>query len=399
MIAPVVVAVEYVAYRKTVSRRKLCAIGLLLCGIAVATLSDAQVSGNPLGIAIAAVAVLSSALYQVWAGAKQAELGVSGNQLLHQVRPRARDCVRARACVHQCAACVACSLPVPAAAAGARGRVLPVPAAARAPARCCALIAARLAAQVSPIAVALLGVLIPLIEPLGLAGPGGFAAPGTILGFRYSRSSVLWILFSSCLGLLVTLSTYLFIGATSGARACSCVALGTRIQLRGARLPHVPQRAATQSAHHARELKATLRRCHSRVRAALPLLRRARSADVQRGRPPEDRVHRHVWRAVLWRRHHRQKGGRHHSGHGGHCVVHVAGAAAAAAAAAAPRRGAGGAAGVSERERWCADWGGGGRRPHVCLRARRAIHKHWIVCLGGACTETVCIWGRCCQCG
>ncbi|KAF8062003.1 slc35e3 [Scenedesmus sp. PABB004] len=147
-ITPVVVGVEYVAYRKTVSGPKLAAIALLLLGIAVATVSDAQVSANPLGVLVAGAAVLASALYQVWAGRKQAELGVNGNQLLHQV---------------------------------------------------------------APVAVALLAALVPAVEPLGLRGGG----PGTVLGYELSRGAAAWILLSSCLGLVVTLSTYLFIGATS----------------------------------------------------------------------------------------------------------------------------------------------------------------------------------------
>jgi solute carrier family 35 protein E3 len=88
-------------------------------------------------------------LLQVWTGVKQKQLGVNGNQLLHQV---------------------------------------------------------------SPIAVLLLAVLVPLVEPVG-----SFNNPkeGTLLGYTYSRGSVAWILLSSGLGLVVTLSTYLFIGVTS----------------------------------------------------------------------------------------------------------------------------------------------------------------------------------------
>jgi drug/metabolite transporter (DMT)-like permease len=65
MITPVVVVVEYLAYGKTVSREKLLAIVLLMFGITIATATDSQVSGNLMGIAVACIAVLSSALYQV----------------------------------------------------------------------------------------------------------------------------------------------------------------------------------------------------------------------------------------------------------------------------------------------------------------------------------------------
>lgn len=148
LITPVVVVIEYFAYGKTVSQQKLMAIAVLMFGITVATVSDTQVSSNPMGIIVATAAVLASALYQVWTGSKQKELGVNGNQLLHQV---------------------------------------------------------------APTAVGLLAVLIPIIEPVGFSNPG----PGTILGFSFSSSAVAWILFSSCLGLVVTLTTYLFIGVTS----------------------------------------------------------------------------------------------------------------------------------------------------------------------------------------
>ncbi|KAF6259079.1 triose-phosphate transporter family-domain-containing protein [Scenedesmus sp. NREL 46B-D3] len=118
-------------------------------GITIATVSDKQVSSNPLGMLVAGLAVLSSSLYQVWMGVKQKQLGVNGNQLLHQV---------------------------------------------------------------SPIAVLLLAVLVPLAEPVGsLSQPEDH----TLLGFTYSRGAVGWLVLSSCLGLVVTLSTYLFIGVTS----------------------------------------------------------------------------------------------------------------------------------------------------------------------------------------
>lgn len=72
------VVIEFVAYGKLVSRHKLMAVSLLMFGIAVATISDKQVASNPVGILMAVLAVLSSALCQVWAGAKQQELKATG---------------------------------------------------------------------------------------------------------------------------------------------------------------------------------------------------------------------------------------------------------------------------------------------------------------------------------
>jgi solute carrier family 35 protein E3 len=65
--------------------------------------------------------------------------------------------------------------------------------------------------QVSPVSVVLLACLIPLMEPVGWRDP----APGTLLGYTFTPASAAWILISSGLGLVVTLSTFLFIGATS----------------------------------------------------------------------------------------------------------------------------------------------------------------------------------------
>jgi len=65
--------------------------------------------------------------------------------------------------------------------------------------------------QVSPVSVALLALLIPILEPVGWGDP----KPGTILGYTFTMRAVMWIVISSVLGLVVTLSTFLFIGATS----------------------------------------------------------------------------------------------------------------------------------------------------------------------------------------
>jgi solute carrier family 35 protein E3 len=147
-ITPVLVAIERVVYGKRASARVLGSIAVLLVGITLCSVTDSQVSSNLQGILAAVAAVLVTALYQVWAGTKQKELGLNGMQLLQQV---------------------------------------------------------------SPASVALLAVLIPILEPVGWRDP----RPGTILGYELSVGAVTWILISSALGLVVTLSTFLFIGATS----------------------------------------------------------------------------------------------------------------------------------------------------------------------------------------
>lgn len=87
LITPCVVLIEHFAYGTRLSRHQSFAVALLILGIALVTITDAQVTSNPLGAAIAAAAILSSAFYQVLAGAKQRELQVNGNQLLHSAMP------------------------------------------------------------------------------------------------------------------------------------------------------------------------------------------------------------------------------------------------------------------------------------------------------------------------
>lgn len=107
-----------------------------------------QVASNTLGVIVGVLATLMSAMYQIWAGAKQKELQLNGNQLLHQAAPSA---------------------------------------------------------------VVLLSVLIPIMEPVGFSNP----VEGTLLGYQLSPASATAILISSVLGLIVTLSAFLIIGATS----------------------------------------------------------------------------------------------------------------------------------------------------------------------------------------
>ena len=76
--------------------------------------------------------------------------------------------------------------------------------------------------QYSPIAAGFLGVLVPCLEPLGMKDPNR----DTLLGFPYSPASLVAIAVSALLGLAVSLSTFLVIGATSSLtyvfRGCTC---------------------------------------------------------------------------------------------------------------------------------------------------------------------------------
>ena len=57
----------------------------------------------------------------------------------------------------------------------------------------------------------MLGVLVPCLEPLGLRD----ATPNTLLGYPYTPLATVAIAISALLGLAVSLSTFLVIGATS----------------------------------------------------------------------------------------------------------------------------------------------------------------------------------------
>ncbi len=59
--------------------------------------------------------------------------------------------------------------------------------------------------QYVPVAAGLLGILVPIFEPMGWTDPN----PQTILGYRFTLGSVVAIAVSALLGLLVNLSTFL----------------------------------------------------------------------------------------------------------------------------------------------------------------------------------------------
>ncbi|KAK9842031.1 hypothetical protein WJX81_004974 [Elliptochloris bilobata] len=153
LIAPAVIAIEAAFYAKRPTRNELLAVFVLCVGVTMATVTDDQVATNPVGLLVALLAVACTAVYQIWAGAKQKELGAGSMQLMHQFAPHA---------------------------------------------------------------TALLAGLVVSVEPLGLPGsPGGGYGLGTLLGYPYSWIAVGAILTTAILGLIVSLSTFLVIGATS----------------------------------------------------------------------------------------------------------------------------------------------------------------------------------------
>eukprot|EP00887_Chlorella_sp_A99_P008012 scaffold12.g8012.t1 len=147
-VAPAVLAIEAVYYGRRASSRVVASVALVCAGVGLATVTDPEISSNLAGLAAGFGSVGATALYQIWAGVKQKELGLGSMQLLHQY---------------------------------------------------------------VPLAALLLAVLVPVFEPMGWRDPG----PATILGYHFTPGAVVAIAISSLLGLLVNLSTFLVIGATS----------------------------------------------------------------------------------------------------------------------------------------------------------------------------------------
>jgi len=58
-------------------------LAILLAGVGIATVSDVEL--RPLGLAFGVLAVLSTAMFQIWQGSKQTEYGMSGTQLQNAV--------------------------------------------------------------------------------------------------------------------------------------------------------------------------------------------------------------------------------------------------------------------------------------------------------------------------
>lgn len=147
-IAPTVVVMEFFMFNKLPSRLMICSVLVVCTGITAATVSDTVAISNSMGLIVGVAATLVTALYQIWAGSKQRELQANSSQLLHAYTPHA---------------------------------------------------------------VWLLGVLVPIFEPIGWKD----AVPGTLLGYQFTWDAVAAIVISAMLGILVSLSTFLVIGTTS----------------------------------------------------------------------------------------------------------------------------------------------------------------------------------------
>jgi len=153
-VAPAVLAAEAVFLGKKATPRVTASIAVVCLGVGLATVTDPQLGGGFTGLLVGAGAVAATAAYQIWAGTKQKELAAGSMQLLDQY---------------------------------------------------------------APLAAGMLAVLVPLMEPVGLGGASltPEERANTLLGYLHVRRAVLAIAVSAGLGLLVSLSTFLVIGATS----------------------------------------------------------------------------------------------------------------------------------------------------------------------------------------
>ncbi len=147
-VAPTVVMVEAVLFKKIPTWSTLGAVAVVCLGVGVATVRDTAIMANMAGLVVGITATVVTAMYQVWVGSKQKELQADSMQLLQQYTPQASF---------------------------------------------------------------ILALLIPLCDPIGFPN----REEGTLLAYKFTLGSIMAIAVSTVLGLLVSVSTFLVIGATS----------------------------------------------------------------------------------------------------------------------------------------------------------------------------------------
>lgn len=147
-IAPTLVLLEFFMFGKVHSLPVMGTVAMVCLGVAVATVTDKVAVSNTAGAVVGFAATLTTALFQIWAGSKQKEFGVNSSQLLLNYLPQA---------------------------------------------------------------TLYLGLLVPIIEPIGVPT----AAPGTLMAYPLTPAAAAVIILSALLGVLVTFTTFLVIGATS----------------------------------------------------------------------------------------------------------------------------------------------------------------------------------------
>lgn len=88
-VAPTVMFLDLLLFRKIPPIRVVLAVLVVCLGIGIATVTDDKIISNLFGLSVGLAATVVTALYQIWAGTKQKELKASSTQLLHQYTPQA----------------------------------------------------------------------------------------------------------------------------------------------------------------------------------------------------------------------------------------------------------------------------------------------------------------------
>lgn len=88
-VAPTVMLLELLFFKVVPPARVVASVFIVCLGIAIATITDAKLISNLLGLAVGLAATVVTALYQIWAGSKQKELQASSMQLLNAYTPQA----------------------------------------------------------------------------------------------------------------------------------------------------------------------------------------------------------------------------------------------------------------------------------------------------------------------
>ncbi len=85
LVIPFCMVIQFVYHGSRFSRRIVGSLLVMLLGVAAATITD--VSFTTLGLIMGMIAVVTTSVFAIWQGSKQAEHRVDAHQLLHSISP------------------------------------------------------------------------------------------------------------------------------------------------------------------------------------------------------------------------------------------------------------------------------------------------------------------------
>lgn len=85
LVIPTVLAIEFLSFGKVAPRRIVASLAVLLGGVAIATVTDVELSAWGMWWGVLAVATTSQ--FNIWQGSKQKEWGLSSTQITHALAP------------------------------------------------------------------------------------------------------------------------------------------------------------------------------------------------------------------------------------------------------------------------------------------------------------------------